>query len=731
MAAIIHAHHEAQERAHEEQLAREAAGIHQGPPNEDGATKAQLTREMTMSKLNALVPKPILPGQMKVLELYHGNVCQLGVAVLIFLNFIISAIEAQIMLTDEDVEKHGLAFKVFEWAFNLLFGIELIVNIYAHFLFPFWQSSWNVFDVVIVGISWVSMLGDVPGITVLRLFRAFRAFRLFKRIPSVRIIVSAVAASLPGVSNAFVLLIIIMGIWAIMGVSFFRHDFEDLFGNFGKAMLTLFQVMTFDSWVSGVTRPVCLYYNSWATPFYFISYMFTSGIIMTNVVVAILLDKFMQASEQLKEDQAAEKAKTAPKAEPEKAIDNDEAEPFDEAAAISKESNKMWHQLADHFCFSIGQMEKTCKKPLPETLQAEQDRLQLAMVAEEEARLERRRNDKVPFQSFTKECYESPVPQMIVALAICLNFLVSATKAELLPEKGSDEMIVFDVFEWFFNLLFGVELIVNMYANFFTPFWKDNWNIFDFFIVAISWLSMLGLLQGGISVLRLFRAFRVFRLFKRVKSLRQIIAGIIKSLPGVSNAFVILTLVMGIWSIMGKNFFGEAFPDMFGNFFKAMLSMFQVMSYDSWSSGITRPVVFHFSPSPIAPIFFITYVFISAIIMSNVVLAILLDQFLAAAAEFEQAERAESGQEECPTNFDDIIDKIDKGMFVETEHLKEFEKAMENKLNELHQLVQGPLRNFVVSQKNKAFESGAVPKKGRCCPMGSSKDRKGSRIVPA
>merc|ERR1719359_2708411 len=92
-----------------------------------------------------------------------------------------------------------------------------------------------------------------------------------------------------------------------MGVSFFRHDFDDLFGNFTKAMLTLFQVMTFDSWVSGVTRPVCLYYNSWGTPFYFISYMFVSGIIMTNVVVAILLEKFMDASAELEAERNAKK----------------------------------------------------------------------------------------------------------------------------------------------------------------------------------------------------------------------------------------------------------------------------------------------------------------------------------------------------------------------------------------------------------------------------------------
>lgn len=201
-----------------------------------------------------------------------------------------------------------------------------------------------------------------------------------------------------------------------------------------------------------------------------------------------------------------------------------------------------------------------------------------------------------------------------------------------------------------------------------------------------------------------------------------------------SNAFVILGLVMGIWSIMGKNFFGEEFPDLYGNFFKAMLSMFQIMSYDSWSSGITRPVVFKFSPSPIAPIFFITYVFVSAIIMANVVLAILLDKFLEAAGEFEKEERAAQGEDDPALQgilpFDDIMKQIDEeGMFVEIEHLTEFENKMQAELTKLHQIVQGPLREFVDSQKKKAYEYGAAPKKG-CCPMMGSSN-KNARIVPA
>ena len=83
------------------------------------------------------------------------------------------------------------------------------------------------------------------------------------------------------------------------------------------------------------------------------------------------------------------------------------------------------------------------------------------------------------------------------------------------------------------------------------------WNWFDFVIVVSSLLSLL--LEGvpGLSVLRLLRAFRVVRLFKRIESLRAIIEGVLSALPGVTDAFVILLIFMGIWSIVGVEFFAN------------------------------------------------------------------------------------------------------------------------------------------------------------------------------
>merc|ERR1719160_781785 len=99
----------------------------------------------------------------------------------------------------------------------------------------------------------------------------------------------------------------------------------------------------------------------------------------------------------------------------------------------------------------------------------------------------------------------------------------------------------------------------------------------------------------NIAILRTFRAVRrsivAFRVVKllRLKQLKIIVVGVMRSITGVSYAFVLLTIVMGIWSIMGVDFFGEHWPDEFGNFSLAMLTMTQIMSFDSWSSGITRP----------------------------------------------------------------------------------------------------------------------------------------------
>ena len=62
---------------------------------------------------------------------------------------------------------------------------------------------------------------------------------------------------------------------------------------------------------------------------------------------------------------------------------------------------------------------------------------------------------------------------------------------------------------------------------------------------------------GPARLLRNFRAFRVFRLFKRVESLNKIIVSLGRAVPGVLNAFLVMTIVMCIYAILGVEFFND------------------------------------------------------------------------------------------------------------------------------------------------------------------------------
>lgn len=278
----------------------------------DAISSAQLTSRAGGSRSQKMEFRPstksqyskpdVIWYQSRVRKWYDQPNVQIAVAGLIFGNFIVSAINAQFHLDDSPV------IYVFELFFNACFTMELVVNMYGRWFCEFWSSLWNVFDFVIVWISLISMIfKDLPGITVLRLFRAFRVFRLFKRIKNLRIIIEGVLKSLPGVCNAFFVLSLIMSIWAIMAVDFFREDRPVEFGNFVKAVVTFFQMMTYDGWCSSVARDLILEKGVHVAVI-FVSYMFVNAIMMTNVVVAILLDKFINVMESRKLADAKEAA---------------------------------------------------------------------------------------------------------------------------------------------------------------------------------------------------------------------------------------------------------------------------------------------------------------------------------------------------------------------------------------------------------------------------------------
>ena len=236
----------------------------------------------------------------------------------------------------------------------------------------------------------------------------------------------------------------------------------------------------------------------------------------------------------------------------------------------------------------------------------------------------------LPYQAEVRHYYTNPIVVWTVAAVILGNFVVNILEKEYDPDQNNLQMApLWAAFDTAFNAIFLVELVWNMYGfGFGVRFWRVGWNVFDFFITAVGVILMSGV-SGPISQLKLLRAFRVFRLFKRIKSLNKIIMALLASIPGVANAFVILFIFYCIYAILAVELFRDFGIN--GTYTRAMYTLFQVMTGDSWAEAICRTLLFGlYQRSTLAVSFFyISFAILTQFVLSNVIVAVLLDNFVA------------------------------------------------------------------------------------------------------
>ena len=175
----------------------------------------------------------------------------------------------------------------------------------------FHWNKWNISDLIIVIVSFVASL---PYFTVFRVFRVFRSFKVMKAIRSLRAVKSfkivnefedlrstfkGLVRAIPGILWTFAFLAVFAYVYAIIGTNIFNEEYPDYFGTLGTSLLTLCQITTFDSWFSGVARPIIKVYPlAWV---YFVSYVFIAASIIMNVIVGIIVDSMSEEREHKKE----------------------------------------------------------------------------------------------------------------------------------------------------------------------------------------------------------------------------------------------------------------------------------------------------------------------------------------------------------------------------------------------------------------------------------------------
>lgn len=166
-----------------------------------------------------------------------------------------------------------------------------------------------------------------------------------------------------------------------------------------------------------------------------------------------------------------------------------------------------------------------------------------------------------------------------------------------------------------------------------TRFHKDPWNIFDFIVVGIALLPA----TGSLSVLRALRILRVLRLVSAVPSMRRVVSALLHAIPGMGSVVALLMLIFYVFSVAATKLFAATFPEWFGSVGASAYSLFQIMTLESWSMGIVRPVM---EVYPHAWGFFLPFILLTSFAVLNLFIGIMVDAMQTQDKAGLEAERA-------------------------------------------------------------------------------------------
>jgi voltage-gated sodium channel len=199
--------------------------------------------------------------------------------------------------------------------------------------------------------------------------------------------------------------------------------------------------------------------------------------------------------------------------------------------------------------------------------------------------------------------------------------------------------------------IFVIEIILKLIA-YRTGFFKSGWNVFDLLIVGIS------LVPGaeGLSVLRALRILRLLRVVSVAPSLRRVVEGFVSALPGMGSVFILMALIFYIGSVMATKLFGNSFPEWFGTLGLSAYSLFQIMTLESWSMGIVRPVMKQF---PYAWAFFVPFIMVTTFAVVNLLVGLIVNSMQDVASEEDDA-ATDKHREEMLVRLKSIEEKLSK-----------------------------------------------------------------------
>ena len=236
-----------------------------------------------------------IPMLQKLGVIVESDLVQKIIIGLILLNAVTLGLETNSVLMKE----YGQQISFLDNCILSIFVIEILIKL-GYRKLSFFKDGWNIFDFIIIGIALAPTTGSL---SVLRTLRIFRAMRLLSVVPSMKKVTQALLSAIPGILSVGSIILLIFYVSAVLATNFFGDDFDTWFGNIGRSMFSLFQIMTLESWSMGIVRPVMELFP-WAWTF-FVPFILVTSFAVLNLFIGIIVDA-MQSQNTEKENSATE-----------------------------------------------------------------------------------------------------------------------------------------------------------------------------------------------------------------------------------------------------------------------------------------------------------------------------------------------------------------------------------------------------------------------------------------
>jgi voltage-gated sodium channel len=201
---------------------------------------------------------------------------------------LLNAITLGLETSPRVVEATGPWLAVLDHVILGIFVVELATKLIAYGA-RFFLSAWNIFDLLIVGISLVPGSGSF---TVLRALRVLRLFRLLSVVPRMRVVIESLVQAIPGLGSIALLLMLFFYVFAVMATKLFGGDFPHYFGTLGTSLFSLFQIMTLENWPDMAREVMAQYPHAWV---FFLVFILLATFTVLNLFIALIVNTMQTA----------------------------------------------------------------------------------------------------------------------------------------------------------------------------------------------------------------------------------------------------------------------------------------------------------------------------------------------------------------------------------------------------------------------------------------------------